>query len=89
METGTADRLERLAQMRVLKPDFAREVTQAFRYLMGLRLDGQLAQSGGRSGSLVRPSALSSMERDLLRDAFLVIKDFRELVRRHFNLGMF
>ncbi|MCP8940398.1 DUF294 nucleotidyltransferase-like domain-containing protein [Alsobacter sp. SYSU M60028] len=89
LETGTAERLQRLAEERVLKPDFAREVTQAFRFLSGLRLDAQLAESGGRSGSLVRPATLSSMERDLLRDAFLIAKQFRDIVRRHFNLAMF
>ena len=29
------------------------------------------------------------MERDLLRDAFQVVKQLREVVRRHFNLAMF
>jgi CBS domain-containing protein len=48
-----------------------------------------LAASAGTSGTLVRPSSLSSMERDLLRDAFQVVKQFRGLIRHHFNLGMF
>jgi CBS domain-containing protein len=29
------------------------------------------------------------MERDLLRDAFQVVKQFRGLIRHHFNLGIF
>jgi CBS domain-containing protein len=29
------------------------------------------------------------MDRDLLRDAFQVVKQLREVVRRHFNLAMF
>jgi CBS domain-containing protein len=29
------------------------------------------------------------MERDLLRDAFHIVKQLREVVRRHFNLAMF
>jgi CBS domain-containing protein len=29
------------------------------------------------------------MERDLLRDAFQIVKQLREIVRRHFNLAMF
>ena len=29
------------------------------------------------------------MERDLLRDAFQIVKQLREMVRRHFNLAMF
>jgi CBS domain-containing protein len=86
-ETGTAARVARLAEEGALSHDLARELTQALRYLMTLRLDAQLAVAA--SGSLVRPGELSTMERDLLRDAFHVVKQLREVVRRHFNLAMF
>jgi signal-transduction protein with cAMP-binding, CBS, and nucleotidyltransferase domain len=29
------------------------------------------------------------MQRDVLRDAFHVVKQLRDIVRRHFNLGAF
>jgi CBS domain-containing protein len=89
LETATDKRIVRLREIGVLQADLARELSQALQFLLMLRLDGQLAASAGASGSLVRPSSLSSMERDLLRDAFHVVKRFREFVRRHFNLGMF
>jgi len=89
METATDKRIARLRDLGVLQADFARELSQAFQFMLMLRLDGQLAASAGTAGTLVRPSSLSSMERDLLRDAFQVVKQFRELVRRHFNLGVF
>ena len=87
LETGTAARIARLADAGALSQEFARELTQALHYLMTLRLDAQLAEAA--SGSLVRPGELSSMERDLLRDAFRIVKQLREVVRRHFNLAMF
>jgi CBS domain-containing protein len=86
-ETGTAARIAALADLGGLTHEFARELTEALRYLMSLRLDGQLAEAA--LGSLVKPSELSTMERDLLRDAFRVVKQLREIVRRHFNLGIF
>jgi len=89
METATDKRIMRLRDIGVLQADFARELSQAFQFMLMLRLDGQLAASAGTSGTLVRPSSLSSMERDLLRDAFQIVKQFRELIRRHFNLGVF
>jgi len=89
LETATDKRIARLCDIGVLQADFARELSQTLQFLLMLRLDGQLAESAGTSGTLVRPSSLSSMERDLLRDAFQVVKQFRELIRRHFNLGMF
>lgn len=89
MECATEKRIARLRDIGVLRADFARDLSQAFQFMLMLRLDGQLAASAGSSGTLVRPSSLTSMERDLLRDAFHVVKQFREFIRRHFKLDMF
>ena len=89
LETSTDKRIARLRDLGVLRADFARDLSQAFRFLLMLRLDGQLAASAGASGTLVRPAQLSSMERQLLRDALHVVKEFREIVRHHFKLGAF
>jgi CBS domain-containing protein len=89
VETATDKRIARLCDIGVLQADFARDLSQTFQFLLMLRLDGQLAASAGATGTLVRPSLLSSMERDLLRDAFQVVKQFRELIRHHFKLGIF
>jgi CBS domain-containing protein len=89
LETSTDKRIGRLRDLGVLQAEFARDLSQAFRFLLMLRLDGQLAASAGASGTLVRPAHLSSMERQLLRDALQVVKQFREIVRHHFKLGVF
>jgi CBS domain-containing protein len=86
-ETGTAARIARLSALGAFEHQFARELSQAFHYLMTMRLDAQIAEQA--STSLVRPGELSTMERDLLRDAFQVVKRLREMLRRHFNLAMF
>jgi CBS domain-containing protein len=87
-ETNTAQRILRLVETGAFSREFGRELTQSLYFLMTLRLDSQLA-SVGVSGALVRPADMSSLQRDLLRDAFQVVKQFREIVRRHFNLGAF
>ena len=86
-ETNTAARIARLAELGAFEPEFARDLTEALRYLMTMRLDAEIAEKA--STSLVRPGELTTMERDLLRDAFQVTKKLREMVRRHFNLAMF
>jgi CBS domain-containing protein len=86
-ETGTSARIARLAELGLFDGQFARELTQAFHYLLTLRFDAQIAEKA--STSLVKPGELSTMERDLLRDAFQVVKRLREMLRRHFNLAMF
>ena len=86
-ETNTTARIARLAELGTFEPQFARELTEALRYLMTMRLDAEIAEHA--STSLVRPRELTTMERDALRDAFQVAKRLREMVRRHFNLMMF
>ena len=90
-ETNTVERLHKLGELGVLKPEFARELARALNYLMTLRLDAQLsAQMDSKaSGSLLRPATLTSMDRDLLRDSFQVVKQLRDLVRHHFKTNMF
>ena len=83
---GGADRAPRRSSA-LSTHQFARELTEALHYLMTLRLDAQIAEAA--STSLVKPGELSTMERDLLRDAFHIVKRLREMLRRHFNLAMF
>jgi CBS domain-containing protein len=39
--------------------------------------------------SIVRLTELSTSDRDLLREAFRVVKRFREVIRYRYHLGMF
>jgi CBS domain-containing protein len=64
LETATDKRIARLSEIGVLWPLRPR-VEPDVSFLLTLRLDEQLAASAGGSGTLVRPSSLSSMERDL------------------------
>jgi CBS domain-containing protein len=86
-ETNTFKRLAKLAETGLLKEEFARDLARALDYLMTIRLDAQI--DAAKSASLLKPATLTSMDRDLLRDSFQVVKQLRELVRRRFNLNMF
>ncbi|MGO9392404.1 putative nucleotidyltransferase substrate binding domain-containing protein [Rhodoblastus sp.] len=86
-ETNTFARLAKLAELGLLKAEFSRDLARALDYLQTLRLDAQL--DAAASGSLLRPGELTSMDRELLRDSFQVVKQLRDLLRHHFNLNMF
>jgi CBS domain-containing protein len=86
-ETNTFQRLAKLAELGLLKEEFARDLARALDYLMTIRLDAQI--DAAKSASLLKPATLTSMDRDLLRDSFQVVKQLRDLVRRRFNLNMF
>jgi CBS domain-containing protein len=59
---------------------------------MELRLRSQLKarRLGDLAGeSIVHLNELSSADRDILRNAMRVIRQFREFVRHRYNLGIF
>ena len=87
-EPGTAQRLRRLVERDLLEADLGRDLVEALQFLMELKLRHQLRQraTGEAPGNLVRPSALSTMERDQLKDALAINKRFRALLRQHFRL---
>jgi CBS domain-containing protein len=87
-EQGTAARMERLVALGKLDADMARDLVDALRLLMGIRLSHQLKQraSGQAASNEVRASELSTLEREPLHDALGIVKSFRAFLRLHFKL---
>jgi CBS domain-containing protein len=86
-ETNTMERIRRLQDLGKLDRAMADDLVQALSFLMDLRLRAQLrrrAQDG--SDTLIAPERLTTLERDLLKDSFLVVKRFKEQIRHHFRL---
>jgi CBS domain-containing protein len=86
--TGTVARLDALVAAGRLPAALATDLTDSLHFLIGLRLKAGLAEidtdrpvTGG-----VDPDRLSSLERDLLKDALAVVKRFKTLVRHRFHL---
>ncbi len=91
-ETGTVDRIRRLDELAVLERHFANELIESFAFLLELRLRQQLSRAPGSqtgSSNLVNLDAMSSLERDLLKDSLFVVKKFKEIVRHNFKLTVF
>lgn len=91
-ETSTVERIMAISTTGLFDEMFARELADAFNYFVQLRMRSQVRAhlAGTTEGeSMVRPSDLTALDRDLLRDALRVVKRFRDIVRNHFKLGMF
>ncbi|MDO4433797.1 MAG: putative nucleotidyltransferase substrate binding domain-containing protein [Alysiella sp.] len=89
-ETNTFERIQRLAQAGVLEQQFAQDLAEAQRYLMDMRLKAGLACL--HEGKVTAPNqldidSLSTLERDLLKDALQVVKRFKNIIRMHFRLN--
>lgn len=86
-ESGTAARLAALAKAGKLDETLARDLVDALHLLMGIRLNHQLQQraAGQAASNEVRPSDLSTLEREPLHDALGIVRRFRAHLRQHFH----
>ena len=86
--SGTEERLEALAAGGQLAHAEAQELLQALHVLMQLRLQAGLDQIDRRQPvtGLLEPQQLGSLERSLLKDALGVVKRFRAMLHRRFQL---
>ena len=86
--TGTTARLDALVAAGRLPAALATDLADGLQFLIGLKLKAGLAEldAGAAVSSGVRADRLSSLERDLLKDAFAVVRRFKALVRNQFHL---
>ena len=87
---GTAARLEALVAAGRLTATMATDLTDSLHFMMGLKLKAGLAEtdSGRRMTGLVPADRLSSLERDLLKDALAVVKHFKAIVRHQLHMEL-
>ena len=88
--TSTADRIAALVTDGVVDAGLAQELMESLHFLMGLRLTAGLAEiDTGRpvTGNVI-PERLTSLERDLLKDALSVVKRFKALLHMRLRLDL-
>jgi CBS domain-containing protein len=75
-ELSTVDRLAAASEEGTLSSEASGELTESFRFLLGLRLDHQLRAllSGAQPADAVDSRVLSPRDRRHLKDAFLVVR---------------
>ncbi|GGY08924.1 cyclic nucleotide-binding protein [Litchfieldella qijiaojingensis] len=88
--TSTLERLDALAEEGRLEESFAEDLGEALALFTELRLKQQLArlngEGEGRDTNRVVVQDLSSLERDLLREALHIVKDFKQRLSHRFHL---
>jgi CBS domain-containing protein len=86
-ELGTEQRLGALVEKKCIDAALARDLLDALRFVMALKLTHQLRQRerGEPASNLVQPSALGTLEREQLADSLAIIKRFRAFLRQQFK----
>lgn len=89
-QTHTVDRIKALGQIDLFSPSFAIELSEAFSYMSTLRVQAGLdkVKKGLPQDNYLSPKALNKLERELLRDSFKIVNEFKKFIGHHFKLGM-
>ena len=90
-ETNTFERIQKLVQARVLDEQLGKDTAEALSYLMDLRLKAGFAALSNEipeEANQIDLQSLSTLERDLLKDALQVVKRFKQMIHNHFHLGV-
>ena len=87
--TIDAERLAALAEQRRLPAPMARDLTDALHFLMGAKLDNNLAQiaQGRTPDNLIRLEDMGTLDRQALKDSLGIVRDFRDWISQQFRLS--
>ncbi|WP_231970388.1 putative nucleotidyltransferase substrate binding domain-containing protein [Polynucleobacter necessarius] len=85
---STSDRITELVRLHKIPKDLANETLESLHLLMELRLKSGLIEleTDKEVSGEIDLSRLSTLERDLLKDALNVVKRFKTFLRQHFHL---
>jgi CBS domain-containing protein len=85
---STAERLQDLTHREVLPPELARDLIETLYMLMAMKLRNNLRQlSLGQSiSNLIELKSLGTLDRDMLKDALVIIRQFKQFLRMHYRL---
>jgi CBS domain-containing protein len=87
-ELGTANRLRALVADGRIDRGLARDLTDAVRFLIGLKLASNLRQmaDGRTPDNAIRLSELGTLERQALKDSLAIVRRFKQWLGRHYRL---
>lgn len=91
-DTNTFDRIAELGRLGVIDRKFAEDLSDALAFLLDLRLKGkleQMARSTDGSDNFVQTRTLHKLQRDVLKDSLLLVKEFKGVLAHHFKLAAF
>ncbi len=87
-ETTTVKRIKILEQKNVLSHEIAHELLEAFDVLGTLRLKSQINQlnNNKKIDNIIDTHVLGKIERDLLKDSFKIVMDFKKFINHSFKI---
>lgn len=89
-ETSTFERIDALTEREALSATLGADLRQSYAIMLRLRLGQQLEAvgKGEQPGNNIRLSEMRRLDRDLLRDALGVVRDFQRFLSARFGHGI-
>jgi len=89
-QTNTVDRITALSQRNLFNPSFGIELIEVFTYLSTLRAEAGLRKirEGRTQDNYLNPKELNKIQREVLRDSFKIVNEFKKFIGYHFKLSM-
>lgn len=89
--SNTLERIKLLVDQGNLESQLGHDTAEALSFLLEMRLKAGLDMlaNGKTPSNQIQPDRLSTLERDLLKDALAVVKRFKTTIRHHFKMTGF
>jgi CBS domain-containing protein len=88
-ELSTIARIKQLNNMNIINRELSSELIEAFGLLLRLKLQGQIAKlnKAEKINNEIDIKSLSKIQRDMLKDSFVIVNKFKEFITNHFKLN--
>ncbi|MEJ5338426.1 MAG: putative nucleotidyltransferase substrate binding domain-containing protein [Aquificaceae bacterium] len=90
-QQNTFERIEELSKAGAISEDYAKDLKEAYRFLLALRFrsQAQKMKEGKDPDNYINPDRLSKAEKGTLKDVFRIIKEFQEFLYERYSLRYF
>ncbi len=88
--TNTIERLKKLNDLGVIDRELAGDLIESYTFLLSLRLKYNLEKIDKNStpDNYIKPTKLTKLEKDLLKDSFKIVNQFKKFLTFHYKLNM-
>jgi len=88
-ERSTIARIKKLNELNVIPRDIASELIEAFGLLLRLKLHAQIQNinSNKQITNKININYFSKIQRDMLKDSFIIVNNFKKFISNHFKLS--
>ena len=89
-ETNSVKRIKEISNLNVINKEFASDLIEAFETFQNFKLKASIKniEVGLKPTNEIDIDELSKIEKDLLKDSFKIVDDFKKFIKYHYRLDI-